>query len=170
MALYKTKGIVLKTRPFEETAKIVTFFTKDFGKINAIAKGAKRPNSKFGGRLEPLTLLDLSVAKGRNLDILSQSETIQNYQEVRNSHDKLMLAFYFVKIILKASDEYQPNPNLFKLLFYSLEKLRLSENIGGLATYFEVNFLRVEGLFRPQVQPDILIGEHLGEDIRLWKR
>ena len=88
MAIYKTKGIVLKARPFDESAKIITIFTIDFGKVNVIAKGAKRPNSKFGGRLEPLNVLELSVAKGRNLDILSQCETIENYSGIKNKHDK----------------------------------------------------------------------------------
>ncbi|OGC22403.1 DNA repair protein RecO [candidate division WOR-1 bacterium RIFOXYC2_FULL_37_10] len=170
MAIYKTKGIVLKARPFDESAKIITIFTIDFGKVNVIAKGAKRPNSKFGGRLEPLNVLELSVAKGRNLDILSQCETIENYSGIKNKHDKLDLAFYFLKVIYKATDDYQQNKNLFRLLVFSLKKLNDGNNLLDSEKYFEVNFLRVEGLFRAGYPPDILIGEHLGEDVRLWKR
>lgn len=170
MALYKTKGIVLKSRPFEEAAKLVTFFTQDFGKVTAIAKGAKRPTSKFGGRLEPFTLLELSIAEGRNLDILSQCETIDNFQKLRELPEFLKLGMYFLRIIDKASEVKQKNPNLFKLLVLSLRKLRDKEPFDKVERYFEVNFLRVEGLFRKDVQPDILIGEHLGEDVRLWKK
>ncbi|MBI5701820.1 DNA repair protein RecO [Candidatus Saganbacteria bacterium] len=169
MALYKTKGIVLQRRNFDETARIITFFTNDFGKISAIAKGSKRPNSKFGGRLEPLNLLDLSVAHGRNLDILSQCETIENFKFLRDDPHYLKTALYFARIIHKATDEKQKNLNLFKLIILSLGKLDLKEPIDRVVKYFEVNFLRVEGLFRRDAPPDILIGEHLNEDVRQWK-
>lgn len=169
MALYKTKGIVLKRKNFDETAKIVTFFTKDYGKINVIAKGAKRPNSKFGGRLEPLTVLDLSIAEGRNLDILSQCETLENFQEIRDNPENIKLGLYFAKIIYKATEDRQKNPNLFKLIVSSLQKIKARESLDRVERYFEVNFLRVEGLFRRDVPPDILIGEHLNEDVRQWK-
>ncbi len=170
MALYKTKGIVLKTKPFEEAAKLVTFFTYDHGKITAIAKGAKRPTSKFGGRLEPFTLLELSIVKGRNLDILSQCETIDNFEALRSDPDKIKMGLYFLRIINKATVEGQNNPNLFKLLAVSLKKIKDNDPLEKVEKYFEVNFLRVEGLFRKDKAPDILIGEHLGEDIRLWKK
>jgi len=169
MALYKTKGIVLKSRPFEEAGKLVTFFTRDFGKITAIAKGAKRPTSKFGGRLEPFTLLDLSIASGRNLDILSQCETINNFRAIRENSKLLKMGMYFLKVINKATEERQKNPGLFKLLAVSLMKLSEGEPLDKLERYFDVNFLRVEGLFRKDIPPDILIGEHLGEDVRPWK-
>lgn len=170
MALYKTKGIVIRSRPFEETAKLVTIFTKDRGKITVIAKGAKRMNSKFGGRLEPLTLLELSMASGRSLDILSQCETIENFPAIREDTARLRLALYFLRIILRAVDEHQKNLNLFKLIILSLKKLNEGEALNKTEKYFEVNFLKAEGLFRRDKPADILIGEHLGEDIREWKK
>src|SRR3989339_135105 len=140
MALYKTRGIVIKSIPFEEAGKLVTVFTKDFGKVKVIAKGAKRPTSKFGGRLEPLTVLDLSIAEGRNLDILSQCETVETFQSVRSNSALLNSAIYFLKIIDRATDERQKNLNLFKLLGVSLQKLKEGEPISEVEKYFEVNF------------------------------
>lgn len=169
MALYKTKGIVLKSRPFDESAKIITVFTKDLGKISVIAKGAKRPTSKFGGRIEPLTLLDMSIAEGRNLDILSQCETIESFRKIKNNPDLLVIALYFLRIINKSLEDRQKNLNLFKLLYIVLSKLENDEDTKDIELYFYVNYLRVEGIFRKDVPPDILIGEHLGEDIRQWK-
>ena len=69
MAAYKSKAISLKTKPFAEADKLVTLFTRDHGKIRAIAKGARRVPSRFGGRVEPFTYSDCFIAKGRNLDI-----------------------------------------------------------------------------------------------------
>lgn len=169
MPLYKSKGIVLKNSRFDESAKLVTLFTFDYGKIRVIAKGAKRPTSKFGGRLEPFNLIYFTAAKGRSLDILSQCETIERFENIRSNPEQLKMALYFLKIINASTDDGQKNLNLFKLLYLSLKKLNDQEELNIVERYFEVNFLKVEGLYRRDVPADILIGEHLGEDVRKWK-
>jgi len=169
MALYKTKGIVLGSRPFDETGKLVTFFTNDYGKIRVIAKGAKRPTSKFGGRIETFSLLELLIAGGRNLDILSQCETIESFQKLRESEDTIRMGLYFIRVIDAATVEGQKNANLFKLLAYSLKKMKEGMGLEKVEKFFEVNFLKVEGLYRGNMLPDILIGEHLDVDVRAWK-
>ncbi|MFA4966763.1 MAG: DNA repair protein RecO [Candidatus Margulisiibacteriota bacterium] len=170
MAFYKTKGIVLGSQPFDETGKLVKFFTSDHGKIRVIAKGAKRPTSKFGGRIETFSLLELMIAEGRNLDILSQCGTIESFQKLRESEAFINTGFYFIRVIDAATVERQKNQNLFKLLAFSLKKLKEGVEILKVITFFEVNFLRVEGIFRKSVSPDILIGEHLDVDVRTWKK
>jgi DNA repair protein RecO (recombination protein O) len=170
MALYKTKGIVLGSRPFDETGKLVTFFTSDYGKIRVIAKGAKRPTSKFGGRVETFSLLELLIAEGRNLDILSQCETIESFQKLREREDFIRLGLYFIRIIDSATVERQKNRPLFKLLAHSLAKMKEGIEIPKVVRFFEVNFLRVEGIYRDNLLPEILIGEHLDVDVREWKK
>jgi len=169
MAIYKTQGIVLGSRPFDEAGKLVTLLTRDYGKIRVIAKGAKRLTSKFGGRLEVFTLLEMSLAEGRNLDILSQAEALEWFGPLRNDPEKLSAGFYFIRIIDRATVDHQKNYDLFRLLYYSLKKLNDGEVREEVIKYFETNFLKVEGLFRQKVATDILIGEHLGEDVRPWK-
>ncbi len=169
MALYKTKGIVLGSRAFDETGKLVTLFTNDYGKIRVLAKGAKRLNSKFGGRMETFSLLELLIAKGRNIDILSQCETIDSFQKLREKAETIALGLYFIRVVDLALVERQKNVDLFKLLALSLRKLKEGIDSRTVEKFFEVNFLRVEGICRENVAPDILIGEHLGVDIRPWK-
>jgi len=170
MAFYKTQGIVLGSRAFGENGKLVTFFTPDHGKIKVVAKGALRPTSKFGGRLLTLSLLELLLASGRNLDILSQCETIESFQGLREREAALKSALYFVRIIDASTLDRQKNFDLFKLLMLSLKKLQEGEDPSKVEKYFEVNFLKVEGLYRRQAPPEVLIGEHLGLDIRKWKK
>ncbi|MFA4906128.1 MAG: DNA repair protein RecO [Candidatus Margulisiibacteriota bacterium] len=169
MAIYKTQGIVLGSRPFDETGKLVTMLTRDYGKIRVIAKGAKRLTSKFGGRLEVFTLLEMSLAEGRNLDILSQAEALEWFGPLRADSEKLSAGFYFIRIIDRATVDHQKNFDLFRLLYYSLKKLSEEKKREDAIKYFESNFLKVEGLFRQTIATDILIGEHLGEDVRPWK-
>lgn len=170
MALYKTKGIVLGHRPFDESAKLVTFFTKDYGKVSIIAKGARRPTSKFGGRLETFSYLDILAAKGRNLDILSQVELLDSFQAIREDHKQLNLGFYFVNVIGAATVCGQKNPELFKLLLLSLKKLAEGVSLDYVVKFFEINLLKAEGFYRTDRMPEELISEHLDKDIKSWKK
>jgi len=169
MPLIKTQGIVLGYRNFSENDKLMTIFTRDYGKMRIIAKGAKRLTSKFGGRMEPLTVLEFSAAKGANLDILSQCQTIETHQSIREDADTMKYAAYFVRIIDAATVDHQKNEKLFKLLYVSLKKLKDGEKVKEVVKYFEVNFLRVEGLMRKKGDPALLISEHLDKDVRPWK-
>jgi len=157
------------SRPFEETGKLMTFFTSDYGKVRIIAKGAKRLTSRFMGRLETLSLVEIMAAEGRNLDILSQCEMIESFPQVKSDGDRLQKGLYFARVVDSATMDQQKNPNLFKLLALSLKKLNEREDLGKTEQYFEVNFLRAEGIFKTSQPPDVLIGEHLGVDIRPWK-
>ena len=82
-ALYRDEGIVLRTQKLGEADRIVTVLTRRTGKVRAVAKGVRRTKSKFGARLEPFTHVDLQLYTGRNLDIVSQVESIRSYgQEI----------------------------------------------------------------------------------------
>lgn len=79
MPSYRTEGVVLRTHKLAEADRIITILTKDHGKIRAVAKGVRRTKSKFGSRLEPCSRVDLLVHTGKNLDIITQAETIDSF-------------------------------------------------------------------------------------------
>lgn len=83
MALYREQGIVLRTYKLGETDRIVVLLTAGRGKVRAVAKGVRRPGSRFGGRLEPFSHVDLQLYEGRNLDIVTQVELIDAFSGVR---------------------------------------------------------------------------------------
>src|SRR6195952_2781782 len=78
-ALYRDEGVVLRTQKLGEADRIVTILTRRTGKVRAVAKGVRRTKSKFGARLEPFSHVDLQLYTGRNLDIVSQAESIRAY-------------------------------------------------------------------------------------------
>ena len=78
-ALYRDEGVVLRTQKLGEADRIVTVLTRRHGKVRAVAKGVRRTKSKFGARLEPFSHVDLQLYTGRNLDIVSQAESIRSY-------------------------------------------------------------------------------------------
>ena len=75
MPLYRDEAIVLRTHKLGEADRIITLLTRQHGRVRAVAKGVRRTSSKFGSRLEPFTHVDLQLAEGRNLDIVTQAET-----------------------------------------------------------------------------------------------
>jgi DNA repair protein RecO (recombination protein O) len=78
-SLYRDEGVVLRTQKLGEADRIVTVLTRRTGKVRAVAKGVRRTKSKFGARLEPFSHVDLQLYTGRNLDIVSQTESIRAY-------------------------------------------------------------------------------------------
>ena len=79
MSLYRDEAIVLRTHKLAEADRIVTLLSRRHGKIRAVAKGVRRTSSRIGSRLEPFMVVDLQLYQGRNLDIVTQAETIGPY-------------------------------------------------------------------------------------------
>jgi len=78
---YRDDGIVLRTHKLGEADRIVTLLARRSGRVRAVAKGVRRTKSKFGGRLEPFTHVDLQLYTGRSLDVITQAETVRPYGE-----------------------------------------------------------------------------------------
>ncbi len=84
MPLYKTVALVLRRIPLGEKDKILTLFSRDLGKLRAVAKGARKPTSKLSGASEPLLLLRASLAEGSSLDVLSEAEVREAFPKLKS--------------------------------------------------------------------------------------
>lgn len=76
MPLYRAEAVVLRTHKLGEADRIITLLTRNQGRVRAVAKGVRRTSSRWGSRLEPFSHVDLQLAEGRNLDTITQAETI----------------------------------------------------------------------------------------------
>src|SRR5258706_6458598 len=81
--VYTTEAIVLRRTDFGEADRILTLFTPSYGKVRAIAKGARRTTSRLAGHLEPFTRTQLLLATGRELDIVAQAEARERLDMLR---------------------------------------------------------------------------------------
>ncbi|MGH3371987.1 MAG: DNA repair protein RecO [Nocardioidaceae bacterium] len=79
MGLYRDEAVVLRTQKLGEADRIITLLTRDTGRVRAVAKGVRRTSSRFGSRLEPFSYVDLQLAEGRSLDVVTQAETLAPY-------------------------------------------------------------------------------------------
>lgn len=125
MATYKTKAIVLSSYPYREYDRIVTFFSGEFGKIDARARGSRKITSKLAGHIEPFIETELLLANGRRWDILAGSRTINPRIDLRSDVEKLSAASVCVEAVKLVSRPMSPEPRFFSLLcgvFESIEK------------------------------------------------
>lgn len=76
MKLYRDEAVVLRTRKLGEADRIISFLTRDHGQVRAVAKGVRRTSSRFGARLEPFSVVDVQLYTGRNLDVVTQVDTL----------------------------------------------------------------------------------------------
>jgi len=146
---YKTEAIVLKRRNLGEADKIITLHTPHLGKIQAVAKGIRRPTSKVGGCLELFTHSQLLLAVGRNLDIVTQCEVKDSFLPLRSSLWATTQAWYIAELTDKFLAERQENYPTFILLKKALGYLCVPVDAELVARWYELHLLGNLG-FRPQ--------------------
>ena len=146
---FQTQGIVLKQTKLGEFDRIVTIYTREFGKLRAVAKGACRLKSKLGGNMEPLTHSLMFLARGRNLDIVTQSQMINGFLTLKSNLWCLACGLYIVELIDSFTAEGGENHPLFDLLIDILSQLSEPESNETTLRYFELHLLHHLG-YRPQ--------------------
>lgn len=134
--VYKAYAVVLRRRNLGETDRIVTFFSRERGKFDAVAKGARKPKSKLASATEPFRTVKLMCAVGKNLDIVSQCETEQAFNRIRSDLGKIAAASQVAELCSGLVPEHQPNPPFFDLLEQALELIDRSDRPGRVALGF----------------------------------
>jgi DNA repair protein RecO (recombination protein O) len=124
VGLYHDRGVVLRTYRLGEADKIVAILTRGHGKVRAVAKGVRKTKSRFGGRLEPASHVDLLLYEGRGeLDIVSQAETIDHFRPLRDDLDRLGRAVTMLEVADQLSLEREANAQLYGMLVGALRTL-----------------------------------------------
>lgn len=120
---YKTEGIILKRTNFGEADRILTIYTKHYGKIKALAKGVRKIASRKGGNVETFNHVSLLLVQGKNFDIVTEAEVVESFKSWRRDLKKVGLAFYFSELVDKLTPEGQANRVVFELLREYLVKI-----------------------------------------------
>ena len=120
---YRDSGIVLRTYKLGEADRIVVIMTAGRGKVRAVAKGVRKTTSRYGGRLEPLSHVALQLHEGRNLDVVSQAETIDHFRPLRDDLDRLTRGVSLLEVVDQIAQEREANPRLYQMLLCALRTL-----------------------------------------------
>lgn len=121
--LYRDQAVVLRTYKLGEADRIINLMSKEHGKIRAVAKGVRKTRSKFGARLEPTGHVALQLNEGRNLDLITQAETIDQYTELRDDLDMLRRAVNMLEVVDQIAQEGESDPKLYAMLVGALRTL-----------------------------------------------
>jgi DNA repair protein RecO (recombination protein O) len=133
-----------------EADRIVTFLTQGSGKVRAVAKGVRKTRSKFGGRLEPFTHVDLLLYRGRELDIVTQAEAITSFKEIRESYDRFAAGEVLLEAIDRVAQEHERSVRTFMLLLGALRQLAGASDSAGVVDAFLLRLASLAG-FRPHL-------------------
>jgi DNA repair protein RecO (recombination protein O) len=123
MNLYREQGVVLRTWKLGEADRIVVFLTQGEGKVRAVAKGVRKTKSRFGGRLEPFSHVDLSLYRGRELDIVTQAEVINPFRSLREDYDRVVAGAAMLEAVDQVAQEREAAIRLYLLLVRALRAL-----------------------------------------------
>lgn len=122
-----TEAINLKNYPLNDNDSIVVMFSKTKGLMRAVAKGAKRPKSKLGGRIQMFIANELMLLEGKNLDTIAQAQSLNTFSKIRGDLDKLSYSMYIAELVNNfCSSEYNKDENykeIYDLIFYTYEKI-----------------------------------------------
>jgi DNA repair protein RecO (recombination protein O) len=141
MGIYKATAIVLRRIPLKETDKIVTLYTRELGKLAAVAKGARRTTSKLAGATEPLMLWKGTLSEGTNLDVVSQCEIKESFTLLKSDYGRYLRATYLCELLDKLTEERDPDAAFFDLLLSALYILQRALQPDATVHAFELKIL-----------------------------
>ena len=127
MAIRHDQGIVLRGYPFGEADRVVVLLSPNNGKLRTVAKGVRKTKSRFGGRLEPFSHVDLVLYEGRNLDTITQVTMIEPFHHLRADLDKVVAAGTMVEVADAVAQEDESSIRLFLLLQRGLRTIDVGD-------------------------------------------
>jgi DNA repair protein RecO (recombination protein O) len=150
---YKALGINLKSAPLGESDRLLTILTEEFGLIRAVAPGSRKHRSSLGGRSGLFVVNQLLIAKGKNLDKITQAQSLESYPGLSQDLSKLTASQYLAELVLCQALSEHPQSDLFYLLREHLSRLERLPAVAILPSLVHATFhlLALAGL-PPQVQ------------------
>jgi DNA repair protein RecO (recombination protein O) len=149
--LYRTPAVVLKRMDLGEADRILTLFTRDEGKVRAVAKGVRRTTSRSAGHLEPFTLSDILFAVGRELDVVSQADTLESFRAIREDLNLTTHAYYLAEVVDMLTEERMENRAVFEILVEGYRSLSLHPDTKLVLIGFHLLLLDALG-YRPELR------------------
>ncbi len=129
MAAEKALALVLRTTDWSESSRIATLWTREFGKVRALAKGGRRLKSNFENALDLLTVCSIVFLRKSSggLDLLTEAQVLQRFPRLRTDLAALYAAYYVAELLADWTQEYDPHPLLFDEALDTLRTLGVND-------------------------------------------
>jgi DNA repair protein RecO (recombination protein O) len=145
---YRVEAVVLRRVDFGEADRVLVLYTRERGKLPVVAKGVRRMSSRMAGHLELFTQSELMLAKGANLDVVTQAESRNSFRAVREDLTRTSTAYLIAELTDALTEEALEQPELFDLLTATLRALGTTDDPRLVAAHYQLRLLDVAG-FRP---------------------
>lgn len=165
--VYSTLAIVLRQRRLGDADKILTLYTANFGKVDAVAKGVRKTRSRTAGHVEPLTQATFQLAKGKTLEVVTQVETIESFQVLRDDLERMSRALYVCELLDKFTETHEANFELYRLLLDTLRRLSTRDDIDMAVRFYEMALLDATG-YRPELEECVTCRTRLAAVMNYW--
>jgi DNA repair protein RecO (recombination protein O) len=162
--LYRVSALVLKRREMGEADRLLTVLTRDRGKLTLLAKGVRKPASRKAGHLEPFTYVELLVARGKSLDLVTQAETLEAHRHLREDLWRSSWAYYIAELADSFIQDEDPHDLLFDLVLETFRRLDRGEEAAWVVRYCELHLLSLAG-YQPQLFRCVQCSELLKPEI-----
>ena len=163
---YRAVGLTLRKSPAGEADLISSLYTREHGKLDVLARGARRLTSKLIGHFEPLTLVRLSIARGRTLDIVAEAEVINAFPDVKADYASVARGLHVAELIDGFSVSSASNPRVLDLALQTLEAIGKQSSayddpaLDLQLRYFDLQLLQLSG-FLPELYQCVECGDEL---------
>ena len=147
---YQVEAVIIKKTRLGEADTILTLYTPGMGKIQGFAKSLRKTKSKMAGHLELLTHSQVSLARGRNIDTVTGSQTIASFLPLKTDLELTSYALYITELVGLFTADHIENRPLFQLLVDTLHQLCQDCDRQLILRYFEIHLLDMVG-YRPQM-------------------
>ncbi|MCD8511985.1 MAG: DNA repair protein RecO [Bacillus sp. (in: Bacteria)] len=155
--LHKVEGLVIRTNDYGETNKIVTLYTRENGKVAVMARGAKRPKSRFASSAQLFMYGIFVYQRSTGMGLLNSADIIDSFRDVRSDLKLTAHGAYIVELLDRLTEDQERNPFLFELVYQTLYQLNEGTDPDILTRIFETKMLEVAGV-RPVLSHCSLCG------------
>ena len=151
MPVYQSEALILRTYKLGEADTIVVFFTRDRGKKRGVAKGARRPRSRYTGALEPMTRGEEAYSEREQRDLVRLNFVEPTRSPLSApSGEALGYVGYFAELIDEWAPEAHADERLYRLGSSIIDAIATGAPVDALARYFEYWLLRLQGVYPPR--------------------
>ncbi|MBI5877108.1 MAG: DNA repair protein RecO [Chloroflexi bacterium] len=153
--VYRVDALILKRADMGEADRLLTIYTPARGKLRVVAKGARKPQSRKSGHVELFTHVNLQIARGRSLDIVTQAEIIDPFLALRGDLSRTAYAYYAAELVDQFAEEEQANPAVFDLLRDAFGWIGQTGDLWLTTRFLEMHLLAFFG-YQPQLHNCVL--------------
>lgn len=156
---YRTQALILRRRDFGEADRVLTVLTPNHGRVDVIAKGARKPISAKTGHVELFTKADMLINRGRELEVASQAEMVEAYLPLREELQRGAYANYVAELVIRFTAESdEQDSRLFDLVDDTFARLSNDNDPRLAVRYFEMHILSLAG-FKPELNECVVSRE-----------